>query len=142
MTKKIFDKTRIELYELPELLKKGKAFKALSMVTSKEHQQYVSKYNRKIYAIMNEQLGEMAKKSDTYRKWFTNPEKHINAAYLINERKDHQKWLIYVNAMYFALSQVLMEASEDTRKMLAFYKERDKALSEQLNIYHEQNTKK
>lgn len=139
MTKNKYDKTPIESYDLPEILKKGAAYKALKKSTRHEHKRFVSKYTRKLYRIMDEQLGELKKSSETYRKWFSNPELYINRAYLINERKDLNKWKVYVSAMYFALSEVLMQASEDTRQMLAFYKERDKNLSEQLAIYHQQH---
>jgi hypothetical protein len=129
-------KTEIELGILPPLLKEGKVFGILAMVQQNEHQQYVKRYKSRVYQKMNEILGDERPKSVvSYRQWFTNPEKHVNEAFLERERKDAKKWMLIVYAMYFALSDALLFAAKETKQFLALYKERDEKLCEALNIY-------
>jgi len=132
----------IELGKLPELLAEGVTFEAISMVQSNEHKQVAKRYRKMLYAKMDELLGhDKPKLVLTYRNWFSNPEQFVNEAFLENERKNPHKWMKIVNAMYFALSEVLMIAIEETRENLALYKERESVLSYTLDIYLKSNKK-
>src|SRR3989304_167124 len=123
----------IELGRLPELLAEGTTFEAISMVQSNERKQVAKRYRKMLYAKMNELLGhDKPKLVLTYRNWFSEPEKFVNEAFLENERKNPHKWQKIVNAMYFALSEILMIAVEETRENLDFYKERESVLSSSL----------
>jgi hypothetical protein len=128
--------TAIELGVLPELIKDGKAFAALALVQENEHKQYVAKYRRLLYKKMDTILGyDAPRQKVSYKYWFMNPERFVNEAFLKNERRNPHKWQIIVNAMYFALTETLMEAVNETRQQLKFYKERESALSTSLEVY-------
>lgn len=129
-------KTEIELGVLPEILKEGKAYKSLTAMQKNEHQQYFNKFSRRLYNRMRELLGpDQPKHYSSYRNWFSDPEKHVNRAFLENERKDERKWTKIVNAMHFAMTETLMEAVEETETQLARYNERNSLLNDVLSIY-------
>lgn len=140
MNKTIYDKTGIEFGELPEILKEGKVFKSLSLVADNEHQQYVNKYKQRVYRIMDDILGDDAPKaSRSYRSWFTEPERYVNDAFLKNERRNPKKWMLIVNAMTFALSEVISIAFDETSKELARQQQRHKMLKDALKVYQHIN---
>lgn len=126
----------IKIGELPQILKDGKAFEALMMVQSIEHKQYVGKYRRVLYDKLHLALGPYQLRSKkSYKYWYEDPTNHVNIPFLVNNRRDERKWLAIVNAMYFALTETLMIAVEDTRQQLAYYRERENTLSKPLQRY-------
>jgi len=136
MNKEQRKQSGIEIGILPDLIKNKKAFEALVAVQGNEHKRYVGRYRRLLYAKMKESLGVNApRQSVSYRKWFGDPETHVNDAFLDRERRNTHRWLMIVNAMNFALTETLMVAVEETNRHLEFYKERNKHLSSALDSY-------
>jgi len=130
MNKKNNKQGDICLGELPTLLKNGKVFKALGEAPPQLHQQYMSRYKTRIYEKMDEMLGDLRPKSiNSYKKWFSNPEKYLNDAFLTGQKQNPEKWLLIVNTMTFVLQEILAIAIIDARTQVRWFDEKDKQLS-------------
>ena len=136
MDNKQNEQTCIELGHIPEILKGGKAYKAIAKTANKEHKQYIGIYREKLYLIMDEILGDdKPKNRSSYRKYFSNPELNVNKAFLENQRSNKKKWHKIINAMYYAMSEVLMLAINDSKRLIEFHTDRQKELSKILDTY-------
>lgn len=127
---------------LPDLLKEGRVFRELSKGTKKEHIQYKSRYRQMLYAKMDEILGDKKPKSvASYKQWFLEPEKRVNAAFLENKFINEERWHLIVNSMYHALVEVLMFAKIHSEENAYMLDEQAKTFSKILNEYVSVNNK-
>ncbi|MCF8308433.1 MAG: hypothetical protein K9I68_05425 [Bacteroidales bacterium] len=127
---------RIQVGVLPQLIRDGKAFNVLAKVSDADHGKFKTKYRQRLYEIMDDIMGDdRPQHHSSYHKYFYNPEKNVNAAFLSNKFKKEEYWLKLVTAMNYAMGEVLMEAVQDARAMIQLYKDRDAELSDILNSY-------
>ncbi len=93
MTKERKRKTCIETGQIPKVIQNGTAFKFLTKSTKREHIHSKKIYRKKLYKIMDELLGvDRPKNKSSYIKYFSDPEKNVNQAFLSNQRSNERKW--------------------------------------------------
>ncbi len=143
MNKELFKQSgneKIKEGELPELLKGGVVFFALTRPPQNRPQAYISKYRRKLYSLMDEYLKDsgISHTHSLYSKWFRNPEWFVTGAFLERKRKEPEKWQMVVNAMYNALTEALIFAIEDVREQIRDLRDQDEMLSKHLINYEKE----
>ena len=87
-------------------------------------------------------LGDEKPKSTTsYKKWFLEPEKTVNAAFLENKFMNKERWHLVVNTMYHAMVEVLIFAETYSEENSRILNEQAKLYSAILNEYVDVNKK-
>jgi hypothetical protein len=126
----------IELGEIPTLLQGGVAYRLLSRGSKNEHVTFKRVYRERLYELMDDVLGDdRPKNRSSYRKYFSDPKKNVNEAFLNNQRSNERKWHQLMNAMLYAMSEVLAVAIEESRMVIRHYQEREKSFSSVLETY-------
>lgn len=126
--------------ELPDILRRGKIFRALLEPPRVEHKQFTTVFTKRLYELTTKLLpAEYRGKSNTYYKWYSNPERSVNRAFLVNKQKNEQKWLTVVDAMEAAMVMTLREGVTQMWEQVRRYADKHEELEAYLDSYLKTN---
>ncbi len=120
-------KAEIKQGVLPEIILEGKAFNLIRKSAFGDDTMWSAKNLSLLYFNTNNLMPNGHKVDNKqYKKYYNNPKKHVNGAFLDRKQKNPEKWLIIIKVMQEALLQTIIEIRQQSIEAVSHYQQKNK----------------